>query len=140
MIAYNVVGVGRFQSVVPAKEVVKDTDLILRSLRSKRLEGWTQRADSRPSFETRAPDSANALPGARAPQDEVRDIFTISLAGTTMVIGTVLASLPSAQRDGHAHRQPINPERRCASSFNCFQFSRACCLPSRRARKSGRRG
>jgi hypothetical protein len=26
----------------PAKERVKDTDLILRSLRSKRLEGWTQ--------------------------------------------------------------------------------------------------
>ena len=38
----------------PAKEPVKDTDLILRSLRSKRLEGWTQRRDSRPSFETRA--------------------------------------------------------------------------------------
>ena len=36
-------------------------DLILRSLRSKRLEGWTQRMDSRPSFETRA---------MRAPQDE----------------------------------------------------------------------
>ena len=31
-----------------------NTDLILRSLRSKRLEGWTQRTDSRPSFETRA--------------------------------------------------------------------------------------
>ena len=30
------------------------TDLILRSLRSKRLEGWRQRRDSRPSFETRA--------------------------------------------------------------------------------------
>jgi hypothetical protein len=29
-------------------------DLILRSLRSKRLEGWNQRTDSRPSFETRA--------------------------------------------------------------------------------------
>src|SRR5712664_3166341 len=29
------------------------SDLILRSLRSKRLEGWTQRMDSRPSFETR---------------------------------------------------------------------------------------
>jgi len=28
------------------------TDLILRSLRSKRLEGWTQRTDSLPSFET----------------------------------------------------------------------------------------
>jgi hypothetical protein len=28
-------------------------DLILRSLRSKRLEGWTQRMDSQPSFETR---------------------------------------------------------------------------------------
>jgi hypothetical protein len=27
--------------------------------------------DSRPSFETRAPDSASALPGGRAPQDEV---------------------------------------------------------------------
>ena len=38
----------------PAKELVKDADLILRSLRSKRLEGWTQRTDSRPSFETRA--------------------------------------------------------------------------------------
>src|SRR6266436_2980961 len=38
----------------PAKELVKDTDLILRSLRSKRLEGRTQRTDSRPSFETRA--------------------------------------------------------------------------------------
>src|SRR6266850_2752255 len=42
------------QSSSPAKEPVKDTDLILRSLRSKRLEGWTQRSDSRPSFETRA--------------------------------------------------------------------------------------
>jgi hypothetical protein len=31
---------------------VKDSDLILRSLRSKRLEGWMQRRDSRPSFET----------------------------------------------------------------------------------------
>jgi len=50
----------------PAKELVKDTDLILRSLRSKRLEGWTQRTDSRPSFETRQ---------ERAPQDEVGDIF-----------------------------------------------------------------
>jgi hypothetical protein len=40
--------------VVPAKEPVKDTDLILRNLRSKRLEGWRQRRDSRPSFETRA--------------------------------------------------------------------------------------
>src|SRR5258707_1221457 len=38
---------------VPASEPVKNTDLILRSLRSKRLEGWTQRMDSRPSFETR---------------------------------------------------------------------------------------
>jgi hypothetical protein len=47
-----------------------DGDLILRSLRSKRLEGWTQQLDSRPSFETRAPDSASALPGGRAPQDE----------------------------------------------------------------------
>jgi hypothetical protein len=27
-------------------------DLILRSLHSKRLEGWPQRMDSRPSFET----------------------------------------------------------------------------------------
>ena len=40
--------------VIPAKERVKETDLILRSLRSKRLEGWTQRMDSRLSFETRA--------------------------------------------------------------------------------------
>jgi len=40
--------------VVFAKEPVKNTDLILRSLRSKRLEGWTQRMGSRPSFETRA--------------------------------------------------------------------------------------
>jgi len=40
---------------VPAFEVVKYiSDLILRSLRSKRLEGWMQSADSRPSFETRA--------------------------------------------------------------------------------------
>jgi hypothetical protein len=39
---------------------MKDTDLILMSLRSKRLEGWTQRRDSRPSFETRK----------GAPQDE----------------------------------------------------------------------
>src|SRR3989442_4792871 len=31
----------------------RNTDLILRSLRSKRLEGWTQNRDSRPSFETR---------------------------------------------------------------------------------------
>ena len=30
------------------------TVLIPRSLRRKRLEGWTQRLDSRPSFETRA--------------------------------------------------------------------------------------
>src|SRR5260370_12933694 len=40
--------------------------LILRSGRSPRLEGWTQRADSWPSFETRA---------RRAPQDEVGNIF-----------------------------------------------------------------
>jgi hypothetical protein len=33
---------------------LKDTDLILRRPRSGRLEGWTQRRDSRPSFETRA--------------------------------------------------------------------------------------
>src|SRR5258708_35111962 len=38
----------------PAKELVTDTDLILSSLRSKRLEGWTQRTDSLPSFETPA--------------------------------------------------------------------------------------
>jgi hypothetical protein len=31
-----------------------DTDLILRSLRSKRLEGWRQRTNPRPSFETHA--------------------------------------------------------------------------------------
>src|ERR1700687_3451624 len=31
-----------------------NTDLILRSLRSKRLEGWRQHSDSRLSFETRA--------------------------------------------------------------------------------------
>jgi len=37
----------------PLSRRVKNTDLILRSLRSKRLEGWTQRMDSRPSFETR---------------------------------------------------------------------------------------
>jgi len=37
----------------PLLRAVKNTDLILRSLRSKRLEGWTQRMDSRPSFETR---------------------------------------------------------------------------------------
>src|SRR6266403_3306217 len=43
-----------FQSSSPAKEPVKNADLILRSLRSKRLEGWTQRMDSRPSFETLA--------------------------------------------------------------------------------------
>src|SRR5258708_8685578 len=30
----------------------ENTDLILRSLRSKRLEGWAQGTDSRPSFET----------------------------------------------------------------------------------------
>jgi hypothetical protein len=30
----------------------KSTALILRSLRSKRLEGWQQTPDSRPSFET----------------------------------------------------------------------------------------
>src|SRR3982074_603362 len=41
---------------------------------SKRLEGWTQH-DSRPSFETRAPDSASALPGERAPQDEFGGIY-----------------------------------------------------------------
>src|SRR5712672_652725 len=39
-------------SAVVARE--RGCDLILRSLRSKRLEGWTQRRDSRPSFETRA--------------------------------------------------------------------------------------
>src|SRR5882762_3514217 len=43
--------------------------LILRSLRSKRLEGWTQRRDSRPSFETRA---------RRAPQDEVGDAIVVA--------------------------------------------------------------
>src|SRR6267142_2826455 len=57
------------QSSSPAKEPVKDTDLILRSLRSKRLEGWTQRRDSRPSFETRA---------RRAPQDEVGDAIVVA--------------------------------------------------------------
>ena len=35
------------------EERAGNTDLILRSLRSKRLEGWTQRMDSGPSFETR---------------------------------------------------------------------------------------
>jgi hypothetical protein len=34
--------------------ILGPNDLILRSLRSKRLEGWTQAMDSRPSFETRA--------------------------------------------------------------------------------------
>jgi len=34
----------------------------------KRLEGWPQTLDSRPSSETCAPDSASALPGERAPQ------------------------------------------------------------------------
>src|SRR5450631_2658719 len=90
--------------VVPANDPVKDTDLILRSLRSKRLEEWTQRADSRPSFETRAPDSASALPGERAPSDEVGDIFTISFAGTTGVIHPALSPpLPPPRRRG---RQP----------------------------------
>ena len=40
-----------------------DIDLILRSLRSKRLEGWTQREDSRPSFETRARARSSARTG-----------------------------------------------------------------------------
>jgi hypothetical protein len=31
-----------------------NTDLILRSLQTKRLEGWPPRMDSRPSYETRA--------------------------------------------------------------------------------------
>jgi hypothetical protein len=46
-----------------------DSDLILRSLRSKRLEGWTQRRDSQPSFQTpskraqgRAPPATTAKP------------------------------------------------------------------------------
>ncbi|MEH2561156.1 hypothetical protein V1289_000783 [Bradyrhizobium sp. AZCC 2289] len=58
------------------------TDAILRSLPPgprearpddrlrKRLEGWTQHTDSRPSFETRGEDAA--------PQVEVRDSFTAS--------------------------------------------------------------
>jgi len=41
-----------------------------RAADGKRLEGWTRHVDSRPSFETLAPDSASALP-ERAPQDEV---------------------------------------------------------------------
>src|SRR6266850_2139735 len=36
-----------------ALRACEEYDLILRSLRSRRLEGWTQRTDSRPSFETR---------------------------------------------------------------------------------------
>jgi hypothetical protein len=40
-------------SLTSSEERAGNTDLILRSLRSKRLEGWTQRMDSGPSFETR---------------------------------------------------------------------------------------
>src|SRR5712671_7353055 len=66
--------------------------LILRSGRSPRLEGWKQRADSRPSFETRA---------RRAPQDEVGDIFA--------AVGWAKRSVPTIQdrdriRGGHGAR------------------------------------
>src|SRR6267143_2180567 len=77
------------------------SDLILRSLRSKRLEGWTQRLDSRPSFETRAPDSASALPGGRAPQDEVVIYFSsasVDVAGPSpMISSTASSSLAPSQ-------------------------------------------
>jgi hypothetical protein len=49
-------------------EPVNDADLILRSLRSKRLEGWIQRTRGHPSRRAQG----------RAPQDEVGDIFTTS--------------------------------------------------------------
>src|SRR5712664_433506 len=70
----------------------RNADLILRSLRSKRLEGWTQRADLWPSFETRA---------RRAPQDEVGDMFA--------AVGWAKRSVPTIQdRDrisgGHGAR------------------------------------
>src|ERR1700688_4128096 len=49
-------------------EPVNDADLIRRSLRSKRLEGWIQRTRGHPSRRAQG----------RAPQDEVGDIFTTS--------------------------------------------------------------
>src|SRR6266478_8294450 len=54
--------------------------LILRSGRSPRLEGWKQREDSWPSFETRA---------RRAPQDEGGDIST--------AVGWAKRSVPTVQ-------------------------------------------
>src|ERR1700675_3619627 len=46
----------------------EDTDLILSSLRSKRLEGWTQTNRDHPSRRAQG----------RAPQDEVSPLFTRS--------------------------------------------------------------
>jgi hypothetical protein len=40
--------------ILMGERIAGNTDLILRSLQSKRLEGWPQRMDSQPSFETRA--------------------------------------------------------------------------------------
>src|SRR5258705_13776343 len=57
----------RLPRILRNERIAGNTDLILRSLQSKRLEGWPQGMDSWPSFETRA---------RRAPQDEAGDTLT----------------------------------------------------------------
>jgi hypothetical protein len=77
-----------------AKERVKDADLILMSLPPgprearpddklrKRLEGWAQRRDSRPSFETRAGRAPPAITAKPLRRDEVGNMITTSKAAT----------------------------------------------------------
>jgi hypothetical protein len=45
-------------------------------------------------FETRAPDSASALPGERAPQDEVGDLFYAPLSRMTTFVRGFAATTP----------------------------------------------
>jgi hypothetical protein len=78
------------QSSLPAKEPAKSYGPHSEEHReAMRLEGWPQPVDSPPSFETRAPDSASALPGGRAPQNEVGTHY----CGASMAIFGMAQSL-----------------------------------------------
>jgi sulfur-oxidizing protein SoxY len=76
-------------------EETKTTDLILRSARSARLEGWRQSTNPRPSFETRAQ--------ARAPQDEGLATRRAFLGGAATLGG---AALLCVVKTDSAHATP----------------------------------
>jgi hypothetical protein len=93
------------QSSLPAKEPAKGYGPHPEEHReAMRLEGWPQPVDSPPSFETRAPDSASALPGGRAPPDEAGDLFHYHESGRSRTeAGAGMAGLRTLCRFASCH-------------------------------------